>query len=155
VYYHNVAAATGCVIAVGSAVALLVRAKEPARGKLDLPGGFVDPDEDAISCLRRECREEIGWDPGPNLTFLASFPNTYPYKNIVYKTCDSYFTVSAPDLDESCFTLDPEEIAGVRFIRPELVRPEDLAFDSTRKAVAFFLRPPAAGGTAWPPVASK
>ena len=147
VYYHNVASATGCVIVVGEAIALLVRAKEPARGKLDLPGVFVNPDEEAVTGLRRECREEIGWDPGPDLAFLGAFPNTYPYKNIVYKTCDFYFTVSAPDLTESGFNLDPKEIAAVRFVNPRKINAHDLAFDSTRRAVALFLsRFPAPAG---------
>ncbi|MDR0562636.1 MAG: NUDIX domain-containing protein [Spirochaetaceae bacterium] len=139
IYYHNVASATGCIIDTGKAVALLVRAKEPALGKLDLPGGFVNPDEGALDGLRRECLEEIGWDPGLNFSFLAALPNTYPYKGVVYKTCDFFFTVSAPGLKEADLRLDPEEIAGVRFVKYEAVNFEDLAFDSTRRAVRLFL----------------
>jgi ADP-ribose pyrophosphatase YjhB (NUDIX family) len=52
-----------------------VRAKEPAKGKLALPGGFVNPDEGAFEGLRRECLEEISWDPGPEAFRYASFPN--------------------------------------------------------------------------------
>lgn len=139
VYYQNVAAATGCIIDTGETIALLVRAKDPAKGKLDLPGGFVNPDEGAIDGLRRECREEIGWDPGPDFSLLASFPNTYPYKGIVYQTCDLFFTVFAPDLKEADLTLEPKEIGGIRFIKPSEVNLEDLAFDSTRRAVQAFL----------------
>jgi ADP-ribose pyrophosphatase YjhB (NUDIX family) len=138
VYYHNVAAATGCVISVRDTVMLLVRAKEPALGKLDLPGGFVNPGEGAIEGLRRECREEIGWDPGPEVSLFASFPNTYPYRNIVYQTCDLFFTLSAPDLREGDLRLDPKEIGGVRFIHPREIKFEDLAFDSTRRALKAF-----------------
>jgi hypothetical protein len=62
------------------------------------------------------------------IELFASFPNIYPYKNIVYNTCDMFFTVYAPDLTEE--DLHPE--AGE-------VKMEDLAFDSTRKAIAAFL----------------
>jgi ADP-ribose pyrophosphatase YjhB (NUDIX family) len=138
VYYHNVAAATGCVISTPRGLMFLVRAKEPALGKLDLPGGFVNPGEGAVAGLRRECLEEIGWDPGPDVSLFASFPNTYPYRNIVYQTCDLFFTLSAPDLDERDLRLDPGEIGGVRFIKPGEIKPGDLAFDSTRRAIEAF-----------------
>jgi ADP-ribose pyrophosphatase YjhB (NUDIX family) len=142
VYYHNTAAATGCVISVGDTVLFLIRGKEPARGKLDLPGGFVDPGEGAFEGLRRELREELGWEPprpdNEAFTLFASFPNIYPYKNIVYNTCDLFFTLKAPGLSEKDLHLAEGEIAGVRFVRPEDVVMDDLAFDSTRRALQAF-----------------
>ncbi|MDR1029733.1 MAG: NUDIX domain-containing protein [Treponema sp.] len=139
VYYHNTAAATGCIITTDEGILFLVRAKEPSQGKLDLPGGFVNPAEGAVEGLRRECREEIGWDPGPDFSFFASFPNTYPFKDIVYNTCDLFFTLSAPGLRKEDLRLDPEEIAGIRFVPPVQVNMDALAFDSTRRAVQAFI----------------
>ena len=151
VYFHNTAAATGCVIEAGGKILLLVRGNEPAAGKLDLPGGFVDPGEGAIEGLQRELREELGWEPPipPGKTaadifkLFASFPNTYPYKNIIYNTCDLFFTVSAPGLTEKDLKLDAGEIAGLRFLSPGEVNEvnlDDLAFDSTRRAIRAYLR---------------
>jgi ADP-ribose pyrophosphatase YjhB (NUDIX family) len=146
VYYHNTAAATGCVISVGDTILFLVRGKEPAAGKLDLPGGFVDPGEGALEGLRRELREEIGWEPplpdSEAFTFFASFPNTYPYKKIPYNTCDFFFSLSVPALPEKDLRLAEGEIAGIRFIRPADVVMEDLAFDSTRRAIRAFMEQP-------------
>ena len=139
VYYHNIAAATGCIIDTDEGVLLLVRAKEPAQSKLDLPGGFVGPGEGAVEGLRRECREEIGWDPGPHFSFFTSFPNTYPYQGILYNTCDLFFTLSAPGLREEDLHRDPQEIGGIRFIKPAQILMEDLAFDSTRRVMQAFL----------------
>jgi ADP-ribose pyrophosphatase YjhB (NUDIX family) len=140
VYYHNTAAATGCVIAAGDALLFLIRGKEPGRGKLDLPGGFVDPGEGALEGLCRECREEIGWEPEEAaIAFLASFPNTYPYKNIDYTTCDIFFSVSAPGLRAEDLRTDPAEISGVRFIKPAELDFDAIAFDSARRAVRAFL----------------
>jgi 8-oxo-dGTP pyrophosphatase MutT (NUDIX family) len=149
VYYHNTAAATGCVIRTKKGILLLVRGKDPAKGKLDLPGGFVDPGEGALDGLRRELREEIGW-PGEggacggnahdaNFSLFASFPNTYPYKNIVYNTCDLFFTLDAPDLTEKDLRLAAGEIGGYCFVQPRDIRMEDLAFDSTRRALRAYL----------------
>ena len=145
-YYHNTAAATGCVIMTGEKATLLVRGKEPSLGKLDLPGGFVDPGEGMLEGLCRELREELGWEPpvptgipaAKIFRLFASFPNTYPYKNIVYNTCDVFFTISVPGLCEKDFKLEAGEIAGIRFILPEEINPKDLAFDSTRRAIRAF-----------------
>ena len=128
-------------------MALLVRGAEPAKGKLDLPGGFVDPGEGALEALLRELREELGWEPPipPGVppeeffTLFASFPNTYPYKNIVYNTCDLFFTVSIPDFQEEKLYLEAGEIAGIRFVRPGEIDPGELAFDSTRRAMRAFM----------------
>jgi 8-oxo-dGTP pyrophosphatase MutT (NUDIX family) len=146
VYFHNTAAATGCVIQAGERVLLLTRGKEPALGKLDLPGGFVDPGEGVLDGLRRELREELGWEPPipPEksqtevFTMFASFPNTYLYKNIPYNTCDLYFTVSVPGLTEKELYPEAGEIAGIRFLRPGEIDLDDLAFDSTRRAIDAF-----------------
>jgi ADP-ribose pyrophosphatase YjhB (NUDIX family) len=141
VYYHNTAAATGCVIrAAGGKILLLVRGKEPAKGRLDLPGGFVDPGEGALEGLRRELREEISWDipPGIEPVLFASFPNRYPYRNILYNTCDLFFMIDAPDLTEKDLHLEEAEIGGIRFVNPADIQDEDLAFESTRKAIQVY-----------------
>jgi ADP-ribose pyrophosphatase YjhB (NUDIX family) len=140
VYYHNTAAATGCVIESGGLVVFLVRGHEPSRGKLALPGGFVDPGEGAMEGLRRELREEIGWEPsaGADIRLFASFPNVYPFKGIVYNTCDMFFTVEAPGLSKKDLHPAQGEVAGIRFLKPGDVKSEDLAFDSTRRAISAF-----------------
>jgi ADP-ribose pyrophosphatase YjhB (NUDIX family) len=147
-YYHNTAAATACIVRTNAGLLFLVRGKEPGRGKLDLPGGFVDPGEGAMDGLRREFIEEIGWDPcGANkdrqasgFILFASFPNTYPYKNISYNTCDLFFCLNAPGLTEKDLKLEVAEIAGVRFIKPEELKPEELAFESVKKAIGVYLK---------------
>jgi 8-oxo-dGTP pyrophosphatase MutT (NUDIX family) len=140
VYYHNTAAAAGCIISVPdkNSIVLLIRAKEPARGRMDLPGGFIDPGESALEGLRRECREELGWDAPDSFSFLASFPNVYLYKTVPYRTCDFFFTLSVSGLTENDFRLDENEIAGVRFVNPRSLNFEDLAFDSTRHALKAY-----------------
>jgi ADP-ribose pyrophosphatase YjhB (NUDIX family) len=138
-YYHNVASATGCIIDTGTSIAFTVRAKEPAKGKLALPGGFVNPSEGAFEGLRRECLEELAWDPGADLTLYASFPNVYPYKGFDYNTCDLFFSVFAPSVSVADFRLDPDEIEEVRFLLYNDIDFDALAFDSTRRAVRAFL----------------
>ena len=148
-YYHNTAAATGCIITVpeNGTIMFLVRGKDPAKGKLDLPGGFVDPGEGVLEGLYREIQEEIGWSPPipPGMplaqvfTLFASFPNIYPYKNIDYNTCDLYFSLQAPGLCEQDIRLQHDEIAAACFLRPDQIDYGAFAFDSTRRAVQAYL----------------
>jgi len=154
VYYHNTAAATGCVISVpdnadgGERLLLLVRDKEPGKGKLDLPGGFVDPGEGALEGLFREIQEELDWSPpvppGAPLTevfsLFASFSNVYPYKGFPYNTCDLYFSLSAPGLRIEDLRPQQGEIAAIRLLKPEEIDFDEFAFDSTRRAVRAYLR---------------
>ena len=44
----------------GDAVLLLRRGSEPRKGKVDLPGGFIEAGEEIESAARRELREETG-----------------------------------------------------------------------------------------------
>lgn len=137
VYFHNVATAVGGIIETDRGIVLLRRALEPAAGLFGLPGGFVDPAESAESALARECREEIGWEP-KSIEFLGSFPNRYEYRGVVYNTCDLFFVVSAPGLTERDLAVDPGESSGVAIVPAERVRPEELAFESTRRAIAAY-----------------
>lgn len=94
--YNNVATAVGLVIKNAEGKILFEkRAKEPRKGFLAFPGGFCEPDETAEAACERECFEEIGVKP-EKLRFIASFPNTYEFKNLVYKTCDLFFEAILP-----------------------------------------------------------
>ncbi|MCR5385824.1 MAG: NUDIX domain-containing protein [Treponema sp.] len=89
--YNNVAAAVGLIIVdIDGSIIFEVRAKEPRKGFLAVPGGFCDQDESAEEAALRECMEETGITPA-SVQYLTSFPNTYEYKEITYKTCDLFF----------------------------------------------------------------
>ena len=62
VYYFNPSSATVALI-LNEKKELLVcrRAKEPAKGTLDLPGGFIDMNETGEEGVSREVLEETGF----------------------------------------------------------------------------------------------
>ncbi|HET7838474.1 MAG TPA: NUDIX domain-containing protein, partial [Rectinemataceae bacterium] len=134
----------GIVIDVDGRVLLLVRAREPARGRLALPGGFVEPGERAEDAALRECREEIGWAP-ERIEFLASYPNLYPYKGIPYATCDVYFRAWAPGLDPELLDFDGAEASAIRLESLSGITPDQVAFESTCRALKRHMRQPRTG----------
>ena len=148
--YCNVAAAVGVVLYDDSGNVLFeVRAKEPRKGFLCLPGGFVDGDESAEQAVERECREELAAEINQkDISYLCSFPNTYEYKNIEYKTCDIFFAAPLPerykDMASFVATLHREESEVVRFEICQLKTAADvealpLAFGSAHKTLLKFL----------------
>lgn len=96
--YNNVAAAVGLIIILkdkngDNKILLIKRGKEPKKGKLAVPGGFVDPGESAEIAAARECKEEIGLSP-KKIEYITSETNNYSYKDIDYVTCDIFFKAS-------------------------------------------------------------
>jgi ADP-ribose pyrophosphatase YjhB (NUDIX family) len=134
-YFHNVATAAGIIIDRLGEIVFIERAKEPQKGKLGLPGGFVDPGERAEDAALRECREEIDWRP-PSLAFLGSYPNAYEYGGVSYNTCDLYFYYRFPKgADMPRFSLNDGEAAAVRLISLAKLRDSELAFTSLAQAI--------------------
>lgn len=149
--FNNVAAAVGLIIRDSRGRILLeTRAKEPRKGFLALPGGFVDPDESAEEAAIRECLEETGIAP-ESVRFVCTSPNTYEYKQIVYKTCDIFFEANLPSqiasADDIAPLLTAQESEVSSFILKEIRTESDvdtlpLAFGSARVALKAFLASP-------------
>ena len=79
VYYFNSSAATVAFI-LNDKNELLVcrRGKEPAKGTLDLSGGFIDMYETGEEGVAREVLEETGLQV-EEAVYQFSLPNTYLY----------------------------------------------------------------------------
>lgn len=139
--YNNVAAAVGLVIQNKNGKVLFEkRAKEPRKGFLALPGGFVDPNETAEEACFRECKEEIGVEP-LSVKYIATFPNTYEYKNVLYKTCDIFFEAVLPE--NAKLHAQEGEVLGfeeVSIKNEEDLKDVPLAFESARKTLTLWLK---------------
>lgn len=147
--YCNIAAAVGVIISDKDKNVLFeVRAKDPRKGYLALPGGFVDADEQAEEAIVRECIEEIGAKV-KNVQFVCTNPNTYEYKGISYKTCDIFFTAQLCDSFENMddlikkLTAQKSEVQG--FVSYKIKNEDDidkipLAFESAKKTLKEWVR---------------
>ena len=135
--WQNASAAVAAFI-VNDKGELLVcrRAKEPARGTLDLPGGFVDPDETLEQALQRELQEELGCAPA-TVGYLFSIPNRYAWGDVVVPTTDCFFRCTLPagaDVKAS------DDVEAVRWVPLGDVCPADFGLRSIADAVERFLK---------------
>ena len=135
VLFFNAASAAAALLMRDDGRALFIRrARDPAKGMLGMPGGFVDDGETAEGALAREVREEVGLDPG-ELAYLSSHPNLYEYQSVTYATLDLFFT-GRVDRPELATALDAVE--RIEWIDPLTVDLGDIAFDSMRAALRVY-----------------
>lgn len=135
-FFFNCAAAAAAFIFHGERIILTVRAHEPGKGALDLPGGFLDYEETVEEGLRREIREELGIETS-SFGYLTSAPNDYVYRDVLYKTADLYFTCKADDLAQ---IRAGDDVADFVLVEPGKLDPSRLAFPSSVRALQALLR---------------
>ena len=136
--YMNPAAAVAGVITDGQGrILVLVRAREPGKGKWDLPGGFVDPGETAEDAISREVREELGLELTAR-RYLGSWPNIYEYGSVPYRTLDIGFACEAAGVERARATED--EIEQVLLLRPQELDIGRFAFASVGRIAETYLR---------------
>jgi len=136
-YLNVAAAAAGVLVDEQGRMVVLVRGKEPGKGKWDLPGGFVDAGETAEEALRREVREEIGLEV-TTMRYLGSWPNIYEYMGVRYRTLDLGFVCEAPEVTRARPRED--EVADVLFLPPEQIDLGRFAFRSVGTIAGTYLQ---------------
>ena len=114
---------------------LLRRAHDPGKGRLGLPGGFVEPGETGEDALRREIREEVGLEV-PRLEYLVSLPNDYEYQALVTPVLDLVFTAQVASFAEARAVSEVEELA---IVAPDRIDFSQLAFRSNAEALRRFV----------------
>ena len=137
-YYANPCSATAAFIVNDRQEMLVVRrAKEPAKGTLDLPGGFVDMYETVEDGMRREIKEETGLDVA-DIQYLFSSPNVYEYSGLGVHTLDMDFIVRVHG-DIPPIKAD-DDAAEAFWIPVREVNPDEFGLTSIRNAVIRFIK---------------
>ena len=137
-YFMNSSAAVVAFIRNEKGELLVERRKnEPAKGTLDLPGGFCDTNETAEESLVREVHEETGLLVTAK-RYIFSQPNIYLYSGVNVHTLDLFYDCTVDDLtplhaaDDAaeCMWMDldnlPIEQFGMRSVRQGLYKYREL-----------------------------
>ena len=136
-YFMNPSSANVALIFNQQQELLVVRRKnDPAKGTLDLPGGFADMNETAEEGVIREVKEETGLEVTA-LRYLFSIPNRYEFSGVVLPTLDLFFACEVAD-DRQVQALD--DVVEAIWMPFEQINPAEFGLDSIRKGVEKFVK---------------
>lgn len=136
IYYFNSSASVVAVIENENGEILVARrAKDPAKGTFDLPGGFIDMFETSEEAVAREVLEETGLSI-TSATYLFSIPNIYVYSGFEVHTMDLFFRCKANDYSK---LNAQDDVSELLFIDKKQLNPADFGLDSIRKAIEKML----------------
>ncbi|MDO4881338.1 MAG: NUDIX domain-containing protein [Capnocytophaga sp.] len=136
-YYHNIAAAVAIIFRYEDKILFTVRNINPDKGKLDLPGGFIDPNENAEEAACREIKEELGLVILPSqLEYITTSPNNYLYKNVPYRTMDIFYECKINTSNISIVAKD--ELKSLEWIKINEIDTEKIGFISVKKVIKEF-----------------
>ena len=142
-YYMNPSAATVAVITAplptgegtGAGLLCVRRAKEPARGTLDLPGGFSDMGETSEEGVCREVLEETGLHV-VRTEFLFSLPNRYVYSGLEIPTMDMFYRCEVAETAETTAAVRAmDDAAEAMWIPISELDPEQFGLESIRRGI--------------------
>ena len=133
-YFHNPAPAVAGIIEQDGKLLLIRRGRDPQKGYLNFPGGFVDYAESLEEGLGREMREELNLTV-VSRTFLVSDWETYLYREVTYPTTVAFFVIQVADISLAKAGDDAE---GFSFLPVEEIDPGQLAFKSSRTAIKIY-----------------
>jgi mutator protein MutT len=136
VYYFNSCAATVALI-LNKRNELLVcrRAKDPAKGTLDLPGGFIDMYETAEEGVAREVLEETGLTV-KETTYRFSLPNVYVYSGFEVHTLDLFFLCK---VEHTGHIEAHDDVTDSFFLPLSGIHVEDFGLTSIREGLKRFI----------------
>jgi mutator protein MutT len=112
------------------------RAIEPHFGKLDLPGGFIDPMETAEQAAIREIQEELGIEIH-SLKYFCTFPNEYVFSGYTVFTLDIAFLAQTEQLNNMKAM---DDISSFEFYKPHDVNLEELPSISMKNIIKELIK---------------
>ena len=131
-FFINGSAAVAALIENNKGELLLsVRAFNPNKGMLDLPGGFVDPNESVEHALKREIKEELNLDV-TQLEYLVSFPNEYVFSGYTVYTCDLAFRCKVTGWENLKIQ---DDISDIKMVTPETIDWGEVCANSIKQII--------------------
>jgi ADP-ribose pyrophosphatase YjhB (NUDIX family) len=128
-WYRNSSPAVGVVIVRDGKALVTVRAQEPEKDRIDLPGGFLEVGEHPVDGIMREVREELGVEI--EIVGAPFLPETHTYGPDGGYVLPIGFRASIVRGEPS----PSDDVAEVRWIPPEDVNSTDFAWEHDRRMV--------------------
>ena len=113
-------------------ILLTTRAIEPDKGKLDLPGGFLQLGEHPYDGARREAREELQVEIEPE-GILGFAMDTYGSDG------DSTLNIAVLSRIESGIPTPTDEISNIVWVNPKNIDHSMLAFSNNSQIIALYV----------------
>lgn len=111
-------------------ILLTIRKYNPCKGMLDLPGGFVDLNENLEEAAVRELHEELDIKLDVSeLTYLGSCKDMYQYKDMEYYTVGMMYGARVPD---DITPTAADDVESITWIKPEDIDYQKVAFDGMK-----------------------
>lgn len=128
-WYRNSAPSVGAAIVQDGKALVTVRAREPHRGQIDVPGGFLGVGEHPVDGLLREIREELGVEAEVEGAPILLHPHTYGPEGIYVLAIGFKARIASGEPRPT------DDVAGVLWIPPEEIDATDFAWPHDRHFV--------------------
>jgi ADP-ribose pyrophosphatase YjhB (NUDIX family) len=130
-YFNPTLAAAAFIQREDGRFIFVVRERDPGKGLLTVPGGFVDIGETAEEALIREVREEVGLEIA-NIRYVCSLTNRYLYQRVTYPVCDLMFRADAVNPDVA---ISGDGTAAFVWRSLDQIDANELAFPSVKRGL--------------------
>lgn len=141
--YRNPTPTVDAILQKGSGVLMIRRKKDPFKGKLALPGGFVNEGETAEDAVRREVREEASLEVEPiDILGVYSDPGRDPRKHTLSIAFVCITLSDGEKAGDDAASLEWIELSDVEKLKDEI------AFDHAQM-LADYRRWKGSQGTFW------
>ncbi len=132
IYYFNTCSSTIALIMNEKQELLIAtRANDPAKGTLDLPGGFVDMYETGEEAVVREVKEETNLEV-TDIHYLFSIVNIYNYSNFEVHTLDLVYKCEVKSIENM---KAEDDVSKLEFKKISDLTPLEFGLDSVRKVI--------------------
>jgi ADP-ribose pyrophosphatase YjhB (NUDIX family) len=133
-WYRNSVPSVGAAIVEDGKALVTVRAREPEKGKVDVPGGFLDVGEHPVDGLERELREELGIEAEVLGDPVLLATHTYGPDGVWVLAIGFRVKIAGGDLEPA------DDVAEVRWISAKEIDYIDFAWEHDRGFIRAALR---------------
>lgn len=129
-WYRNPAPTVGCVLVRNGRALVSKRGSDPFKGRYDVPGGFLEPGEDAIEGLKREIKEELGVEIDTSMAdCLQIAPHRYGPDGDWTLAIGFKAAITSGEPEAS------DDVAAIEWVDPSQLNTLDFAWEHDRELV--------------------